>query len=493
MTQFNKQTNTIKTTNHEDAPAYTLSRELELYTLVVTSNFSNKFYEDNDIRLERMRKLIAQTKPEFVAKLAIYAREEMYLRTIPLVLAVELAKTHNGDNLVSTLVERIVKRADEITELLGYYALANDRDDVKKLGKLSKQIQKGLSKAFNNFDEYQFAKYNRSGAITLKDALFIVHPTAKDISQQELFNKIAEDTLKTPYTWETELSEKGNTAEAWIGLIDSKKLPYMAALRNLRNMLNAKVPFAKLNDVVNYLTNETAIRNSKQFPFRYLSAYKELKGMVSPEVMLLLQGLEDAVKQTASNIPMFSPEETVAIACDVSGSMFTYISPKSKVMNYDIGLVLGMLLQNRCSRVVTSFFGDDNKIVALPKDNILSNVMELKDREGEVGYSTNGYKVLDSLRKNDIKADKIMMFTDCQMWDSHYTTSMVDYWKEYKEFYPDAKLFLFDLDGYGTTPVQTQDNDSVYLISGWSDRVFNMIAAYERKETAISEIENIVL
>ena len=47
--------------------------------------------------------------------------------------------------------------------------------------------------------------------------------------------------LATAITWETELSAKGNNAEAWEGLINARKLPYMAALRNLRNIFLASV------------------------------------------------------------------------------------------------------------------------------------------------------------------------------------------------------------------------------------------------------------
>ena len=122
-------------------------------------------------------------------------------------MAVELSKhAHGGDGLVGDLTSRIVQRADEITELLAYYSIANSRTELKKLNKLSKQLQRGLSAAFNKFDEYQFAKYNRDAAIKLKDALFLVHPKAKDESQQALFDKIVQDELAIPYTWETELS-----------------------------------------------------------------------------------------------------------------------------------------------------------------------------------------------------------------------------------------------------------------------------------------------
>ena len=80
---------------------------------------------------------------------------------------------------------------------------------MKKLNKLSKQIQYGLEEAFNRFDEYQFAKYNRATEVKLRDALFLVHPKAKDEEQQQLFDKIVNGSLETPYTWETELSALG--------------------------------------------------------------------------------------------------------------------------------------------------------------------------------------------------------------------------------------------------------------------------------------------
>jgi len=138
--------------NYEGEKAFVLTAQLELYTLVATSALSDQFYEKATDKLVRLRSLVAQNDAGFVARLAIYAREKMYLRSIPLVLAVELAKQKRGDSMVSKLAGRVVQRADEITELLSYYALANERKDIKKLNKLSKQLQKGLANAFNQFD-----------------------------------------------------------------------------------------------------------------------------------------------------------------------------------------------------------------------------------------------------------------------------------------------------------------------------------------------------
>ena len=195
--------------NHEGEKAYALSPAMELYAAVVTSSLSDQFYVKADQKIECLRYLIAQNKPEFVAKLAVCARQHMHLRSVPLVLAVELAKVHAGDQLVGKMLAKIVKRADEITELLAYYQAANTRSDLKKLNKLSKQIQKGLAQAFNSFDEYQFAKYNRATEVKLRDALFLVHPKAKDEAQQAIFDKIVNDELQTSYIWEVELSVLG--------------------------------------------------------------------------------------------------------------------------------------------------------------------------------------------------------------------------------------------------------------------------------------------
>ncbi|AZA79345.1 TROVE domain-containing protein [Chryseobacterium sp. G0186] len=491
--------------NYEGAKAYVMTPAEELYSAVVTTGLSNITYEKGNDRLQRIQSLIKKNDPEFVAKLAIYARKEMYLRSIPLVLATELAKEASGSDLVSKTVDGIVQRADEITELLAYYQLANERTEIKKLNKLSKQIQKGLVKSFNKFDEYQFAKYNRKTEVTLKDALFLVHPKAKDENQQVIFNKIANDMLETPYTWEVELSVLGqkkfaNEAERkqafkikWEELIFSNKLGYMAILRNLRNILEAEVSPEAMNKVCHYLADERAVGNSKQLPFRFLAAYRELKTIDSPYLSSILEALESAVMLSAKNIKGFGLDTSVVIAADVSGSMQKSISPKSKVLLYDIGLLMSMILQSQCKNVVTGMFGDRWLRVPMPKNSILRNVDGFYKREGEVGYSTNGYLVIEDLITRKEVVNKVMLFTDIQMWDSSGNkNSFEDSWNRYKTIAPDAQLYIFDLAGYGRQPIDVRRND-VYLIAGWSDKIFEVLNALEDKKSAMEMIKRVVL
>jgi len=313
-----------QTVNYEGAPAYRLSPEWNLYASAVTSSLSDKFYETTSDRLEAQRDLIRKNDPQFVARLAVYAREKMNLRSIPLVLA----------------------------------------------------------------------------------------------------------------------------------------------------------------------------------------AYRELSQIASGYTTKVMNALEEAVTVTAENIAGFSESTRVLVACDVSGSMRVAISPKSKVQNYDIGLMLGMLLKSRCKNVVSGIFGDIWKIVNLPdtsyfvhvcstqckqstSSGVLSNVDALHQREGEVGYSTNGYLVVEDLLNRKQVMDKIMIFTDCQLWNSFGgSTQLKDVWKKYKSIAPEAKLYLFDLAGYGNVPLEITDDD-VHLIAGWSDKIFDILQAIDNGSDALKEIKSI--
>ena len=491
-----------ETKNHEGAKAYVMSPELELYTAVVATALSNSFYEDKSGRINRIAELVQKVPHEFTAKLAVYARTEMNLRSVPLLLIVELAKIHNGDNLVARTIEKCVLRADEIMELLMCYQFRNaDKNSRKKLNRLSRQIQNGLQKAFNRFDEYQFAKYDRDNLeVKLRDALFLVHPKAKDEAQQLIFNKITDRKLEIPYTWETELSALGQQKfesdeqksaafrQKWEELVHSGRLGYMAMLRNLRNMLTSKISAESVNIVASILSNEDQVAKSRQLPFRFLSAYRELKAIDSPDTPFVMSALELAVKHSAANIEGFDQNTSVLLACDVSGSMYQPVSPKSTVYCYDIGLFLAMIFKTRCRRVVSGIFGNDWQPVNVPSDNILMSVGEMQKFQNRVGYSTNGYKVIDYLIENNIVLDKVMFFTDCQMYDSTGgNNSLEKSWNRYRLLAPDAKLYIFDLAGYGQSPLRILNSD-VYLIAGWSDKIFDVLAAVDRGESAVEKI-----
>ena len=505
---------------------FKMTPEVELYACTCASILTPKYYTPNtNDQLNKIRTLIRKCDPVFVAQLAVYAREQMYLRTIPLVLTVELAKCHKGDNLLRRLAGRVISRADEITELLAFYVKANNlqpkfveskggHNVEKQIYKLSNQLRKGIADSFFKFDEYQFAKYNRDGAIKLRDALFLTHPRPRTGAQKVLFEKIAQDNLSTPYTWETQLSKAGQEGKdkksVWTELIMSGKIGYMAMIRNLRNFLEAEVPEIVLSKVADRIADPDEVRKSKQFPFRFLSAYRSIGGGPTGRYLdwgdddygransnlftpILLEALEKAVLISIENIPMLA-NNSVLIATDVSGSMQSLISEKSTIQDYDIGVLLGALVQARVPNSVFGMFGDTWKVLTdAPVENVLRATNEVHRREGEVGYGTHGYKVLSWALNQKKKFDRIFYFTDGQMYGrgSRDLRGINEKWKLYKStINPYANLYLFNLGSYGQTPIDLKQDD-VHIITGWNDKIFTILESIERGGEVLDQIKEI--
>lgn len=518
MTRFNlNTTNPRKILNLEGGTAFILTPELDLYTKVCTASLQNKFYSSGNNDLESIRQLIKKIDPKTVCQLAVYAREKMYLRSIPLVLMVELLKTLDSRkgkpvdrSMLRNTITRVIQRADEITEILSYFSLANERKETKKLNKIPKTLKVGIANSFYKFDEHRLAKYNTSKEVKLRDALFLSHPKPRNEQDKVLFKKLAENKLDVPYTWEVEISDIGQKKYAsesakeeafknkWEELVANDALGYMALLRNIRNLLQNDVSKETIKNVCAKLSDETEVLKSKQLPFRFFSAYKELTKVEEEldafSVKDLKKALEKAVKISVRNIKGFDEDTRVLIACDVSGSMQTPVTEKSSIEMYEIGLLLGQLLQSRCKNVVTGFFGDKWKITDFADDNVLANTLNLRRREGEVGYATNGHLVLNYLNTKNIEVDKVMFFTDCQLYNSRGSSnSLQGEWTQYKQKFPKAKLYLFDLGGHGNSPLDLEHERNVAQIAGWSEKIFEVLDSVEKGENVIDFINNVTL
>ncbi len=126
----------------------------------------------------RIAELVPKVKAERVADLAIEAREAMKLRHVPLLLVREMARHATHRALVGETLNRVIQRADELTEFLAIYW---------KDGRvpLSGQVKKGLAAAFGKFNAYQLAKYDRPGPVRLRDVLFLSHAKPRDEAQAE--------------------------------------------------------------------------------------------------------------------------------------------------------------------------------------------------------------------------------------------------------------------------------------------------------------------
>ena len=84
--------------------------------------------------------------------------------------------------------------------------------------------------------------------------------------------------------------------------------------------------------------------------------------------------------------------------------------------------------------------------------------------------------LLQWARQTKTVYDYICLFSDMQLWNSYGgRDTFAAEWDAYKrEVNRDAKLALFDLAGYGTTPVDAVRRD-VFLIAGFSEKIFQVL------------------
>ena len=477
-----------RTVNYEGAEAFLMTPKAELYGRVVTCLLEPKFYDnDSSDTKEAIVSLVKQMEeidPEFVLKLASYARNEMYLRSVPMMLLVEACKYPKMKTYVRKYAPYIIRRVDEITEVLAYYIKQHGHiGDEESSGMLCNALKKGIADSFHNFDEYGFAKYNRKGVVSLKDALRITHPKPNNKEESDLFKRIIEDNLRTPDTWETHISGKGSTKETWEEIIP--KMPIMATIRNLRNM--AKVG-ADVSSVMEKLTNPDIIKRSNQFPFRFYSAYKMLEESGLSNVTPLLEALEKAIEISIDNLPMFGG--VTFSSADNSGSMTQNISKRSIIKCLDIANLLQAILHKRCGKCIASVFGTDFAVVPVTKNNTVFTNME-KFMRTDVGHSTNGFKVIKYLLDNKLYIDRLILLSDLQLWQTYDYGDMSDFaslWRKYKSTVnKNAILYSIDLVGYGT--LKTPEKDT-YLIAGWSEKIINFIELNETSgESTVKYIE----
>lgn len=468
------------------------SIELELSKLVINNLLANTYYEDDTDSLKRLRKafqVCSEENPEFVLKLAAYAREEMYLRDVSQVLLVEASKHEATQPFVRDYVTDIVQRADEPATCLAI----NDEFYGKSI---SKTLQKGLQDAIRQFDEYQFGKYKQENRdINIYDVFNRVHPKPMYPEQADLWERLMKgnlsdypdiDPIETPKTWETVISEKGNTKGAWESVLDDMGL--FARIRNVRNMLSRGLTG---EDIFGEVSMDW-VRNSKLYPFRFYQSYKAMKEAGLSDTYAE-EWLESAIDISSENLPKELHNTVVAV--DLSGSMDSSLSRKSDMSYKEIGMLFGAALSKKGAKVVG--FGDDTETPFFHADEpTLARMETIKGVDRKVGNSTNGWKVIDELRKAKYNADRVIFFTDMQIWDSSrgfYSTENRSVKEEFvayrKRVNPETALYMIDLSSYGDL-IATEGFDKVYNISGWNTNVIDFINHVEETGVFVKEVEN---
>ena len=375
-------------TNNEGINVPSISAEKQLHRAVLACMlFEKQFYLDGQESAKIIQDLVTKVSPDKVAELAIKARNEYNLRHVPLFLCRELAR--NGKLTANTL-NSVINRADELGEFLAMYW-----SDGKC--PISNQVKKGLAQAFGKFNEYQLAKYDRNSAVvSLRDVLFLSHVKPCSTEQEALFKRVANKELKTPLTWETELSSGADKSETFTRLMQEKKLGALAFLRNLRNMVQAGVSEAAIRDY------SRSVNVDRVLPFRFVAAARIVPQFEDMLEAMMFRSLAGAKKLGGKTL----------LLVDVSPSMFgTKVSAKSDLDRYDAADALAMLYSVVCEELEVYSFSTECVRVAPRKGFALVDAIK--------GSQANNGTLMGKAVKvaNSKGYDRLIVITDEESQD----------------------------------------------------------------------------
>lgn len=470
-------TGATKVNNRAGGEAYLESPKLELVSLLLTSFVTDQYYRKESDIVSDVKKLIAKVPDKkFIAKAAIYARNEFGMRSISHLVAGEIAGTIKGQEWTKSFFDRVVRRPDDMTEILSYYYANYGKTEPNAL-------KKGFAHALQRFDSYQLGKWRNEGhTVSLVDVVNLVHPQPTDA-----ITALVNDTLRVTKTSKAKLSAAGrgkNPEEvdrlrqaAWREMLSERTIGYFDLLLNLRNMLDQAPDLVDV--AVEMLTDEKLIKKSLVLPFRYLTAMTEIQQLNGGGVQKVLSALSKAVDISTKNVPKF-PGETLVVL-DESGSMgagYGRANPKSPAA---IGSLFAAILvkANKCD--LMTFSNNARYQSVNPDDSTLTIANSIKFVSGGTNF--------DSVFTTANRAyNRIVLLSDMQAWVGYHSPA-AEFSRYKQRTGANPKLFSFDLQGYGTLEFPEKD---VYAVAGFSDKVFGLMELLDKDRKAlVKQIESV--
>lgn len=513
----------VPVVNHQGGTGFKYDPRTELVAILATG-IENKYYEKEGDREKRLASVIAEVAKKdktFVAKALIYARSVMGQRTVTHLGAVELAKYLSGDNLGARFFSKrarksniggIVYRLDDMLEIAACYMAKNP-------GKpLSNAIKKGFKAALEAADEYELAKYQASNRdLSLVDIVNLVHPKPSE-KMVPVFAKLMKGELKQFNTIEDKNSKAGQEVAAQVKegritkaeaekvlaevkeenyaeLIATRKIGYLALLRNLRNILKTGAKAEVVKGACELLTDVKLIKQSLVFPHQIDIALEiMLDEFGASGARPFIKALNDAYELAIPNLTELFNHGKTAVVWDTSGSMHgtgwgggvhMNIGGVKKAINktpVDKAALIGATLAKGIGADLFHFASTCEAIKYNPNDSvntIKNNGMLL---EGRVGHGTSFDQIFRTLAKHG-QYDRIFIISDMQGGDSIATGSAYqDYTKKFGQPY----IYTIDIQGYGTTMFKPNGNKVIQLF-GYGADIYEYVKKAEINPKALIE------
>lgn len=493
----------------EGAAGYARDARSELYLLAVSSMGGEaSFYEtakERDSRYAQLARHVAVEDLPWLAGFLPWLRAEANMRTAPLVAAAEATKARLDAKLnggTRALVASVLQRADEPGELLAYWASAYGRA-------IPKPVKRGIADAVNRlYTERALLKYDTgSHGYRFGDVIELAHPATVHGWQGDLFKhaldrrhnrdnpvpgsltviranaalrkRAAEDpaallggdALKAAgMTWEDALSLAGpkvSKRDLWTALIPS--MGYMALIRNLRNFDDAGIPDGVAEQVTKRLVDPEQVARSRQFPFRFLAAYRAAASL------RWAYPLERALNLSLGNVPALKGRTLVLV--DRSPSMwYQRFSEHSTMPWADAAAVFGAAVALRAEHADLAEFGIENGPVAFRR---AESVLKVVERFRQLG----GTDIPSAVKRFYQGHDRVVIVTDEQTRPGWLPSNGWGYGGMQETRTDDlipqnVPLYLWNFGGYrhGATP---SGHGSRHTFGGLTDAAFRLIPLLE--------------
>ncbi|MCY3411795.1 MAG: TROVE domain-containing protein [Candidatus Heimdallarchaeota archaeon] len=497
-----------------------------------------------------VEELAQSEQAEDILIIANWMRNEMHIRYTPSVLLAIASHHENSKKYVRHYAPHILKRADDPVNTFAFYRHIYQKDKYGHKGTIPHSLKKGLVAALQQQSIYQLLKWNKGSVHpNIADLLIMLRNTkqngrnavSKAVFEYMVNNKIMDDApaqIRKREQWEqiSMISEDaitlareigltheqikskfGGTREVYEAMISHDMYPYMAMLKNLANFERVGISSDHWK-LVEERMNAVDASNTKQLPFRYWSAFTTASSHEAKEV------ISKQLDRAVDNVPEL-PGRTFIIG-DYSGSVIgTAVSQGSKLMVSQAETMLMSIIAKRMGDTAKiGVFGDLYSPVPFQSNQAVMDIAKTIEEyahtrenskyigekhrseysQGVGGSTETGlWFAIDHITREMKFFDRIILMSDLQCYtqgDINCGVNMKKFQfisrersiaaliREYRrQVNPDVQVYSINLQQYQQSIMDHEDS-RVHLMSGWSEKIINIIAGIEKVEPQKKEV-----
>ena len=470
---------TVKATDTKNAAggvAYTLGSKQALARYAATGCLSNTFYVKAEDHLNRVLALAKECDSEFIARLAIFARKEGYMKDMPaLLMAVLASRGDNGRAALKAAFPQVIDNGKMLRNFV--QIMRSGKLGRKSLGTGPRNLVRGFFE--RNKPNWLFRQLSVGQDPSGADIVKMVHPSPATPEHEALFGymigKGEPDKRKKGYKnlpplvkqfeeWKEDrslpspavdfqlLTAKPLTGEQWAQIFRNGQWHFIRMNLNTAIRQGALKADPGLTEfIADRLRDESVIRKARVMPHQLLAAYRHIHPDVPRQIV---DAIHDAMELATANAPV--AEGRTLIVVDVSGSMRHSITggylgtPKtSKVRCVDVAALFSAsyLRQNRDAAVLPVDTSVHTSYRPEPRNPILTEADRLA---GFGGGGTALSAAFHHVNQRRLKVDHVVVISDQESWADrgYYSgggTALMNEWETLRSRNRGAKLVCLDI------------------------------------------------